>query len=134
LDNSFVLRKRLKTGKQKQLWLREEILRIRSERQEVAHEMDEVRKQHEKESEVEGGLKSLNNSIHDIQLAVDRGKENGTEEVDNDTGDFQSSRPRLAKIGGLVSQKGNGGGILAQIRAFNDFLERSALSLEARRA
>lgn len=124
----------MKTGKQKQLWLRDEILRIRSERQEVAHEMDEVRKQHEKESEIEGGRKSLNNSIHDIQLAIDRGKENGTEEVDDDTGDFQSSRPRLGKVGDLASTKGTGGGMLAYIRAFNDFLERSALSLEARRA
>lgn len=50
LDNAYALEKRLREGQKKKLLLREEILRVRAEREKVALRMDEIRIAHEKES------------------------------------------------------------------------------------
>lgn len=50
LDNAFALEKRVREGQKKKLGLREEILRVRAEREMVALRMDEIRIKHENES------------------------------------------------------------------------------------
>ena len=133
LDNSFALLRRLRAEKRRQLQLREEILRVRGERESIALRMDEVRKQHERDSEITSQRNVLNNSLHDIELAISRGKENNHHEHgEKKTIDLATVELQLNRVGELASNKGNGGGLLAQIKSFNAFLERSALALEAR--
>jgi hypothetical protein len=73
---------------------------------------------------------ALNTSLHDIELAVERCKAIPS---------FSSDGPPKLELSYLLqtvadqvsSQSGNGG-ILAQVKDFNDFLERAALALEGR--
>jgi len=108
-------------------------MRVRSERNEVAHRMDEVRSRHEKESGVGGNLITLNRTLHDIEVAIDRGKEHNMQDADDARIDWQSTELQYTKVAEMASVEGNGGGLLAYLRSFNAFLERSALALEARR-
>ena len=50
LDNSYSLERRVRDEQKKKLRLREEILRIRAEREQVALRMDEIRSKHENET------------------------------------------------------------------------------------
>lgn len=105
---------------------------MRAEREKVALRMDEVRRQHERDSETAQEQIALNNSLHDIELAIGRGQEYHADEPDVVRVDMQSIEIQLKRVAELASCKGNGGGMLAQIKNFNAFLERSALALEAR--
>ena len=133
LDNSIALASRLKAENRKKLELRAEILRVRAEREKLALRMDEVRQQHEKDSQAAIEQTALNNSIHDIELAIERGERTSSDNSDEPGTHFASVELKLKRVAELASNKGNGGGILAQIKQFNAFLERSALALEAKR-
>lgn len=50
LDNTFSLERRVREAQKKKLALREDILRVRAEREQVALVMDEIRIKHERES------------------------------------------------------------------------------------
>ena len=73
--------------------------------------------------------------MHDIELAVERGQT--SEPIDDSiiqTPDISSIEILLKRMAGEVSNKGDQGGLLKQIRDFNGFLERAAFALETRRA
>jgi hypothetical protein len=130
LDNNFALEKRVREEQRKKLALREEILRIRAEREQIALRMDEIRIKHENESKEAQERDGLNNMIHDIEVAIERGKEQDSHDTNEKTGiDLLVKR-----VAGEVSNKSDSGGILKQFKDFNAFLERAALALEARKS
>jgi len=51
LDNSYSLERRVRDEQKKKLGLRDEVLRIRAEREQIALRMDEVRIKHENEKQ-----------------------------------------------------------------------------------
>ncbi|OWP05230.1 hypothetical protein B2J93_7972 [Marssonina coronariae] len=132
LDNAQSLGRRVRDERKKKLGLREDILRVRKEREQVALRMDDIRMKHEREKTYAQGRDSLNTDIHDIELALELGKsaENGA--VDQ-AGDMLGTELLLRRVAGEVSLKGDSGGVLRQIKEFNAFLERAALALENRK-
>lgn len=75
---------------------------------------------------------SLNTNIHDIEMAVDLGKQRQDQNADQST-DFVGIEVLLKRLAGEVSNKGDSGGLLNQVREFNAFLERAAIALESRK-
>ncbi|PQE18041.1 AT hook domain-containing protein [Rutstroemia sp. NJR-2017a BVV2] len=130
LDNAYALEKRLRDGQKKKLLLREEILRVRAEREKVALRMDEIRIAHEKESNEAHQRESLNRTAHDIELALDRGRSS----ADATDGGKPNIEIMLKRLAATASSKSDSGGILKQIKAFNTFMERAALALEGRKS
>ncbi|KAM0164411.1 hypothetical protein ACHAPG_000607 [Botrytis cinerea] len=130
LDNSYSLEKRLREGQRKKLSLREEILRVRAEREKVALRMDGIRIAHEKNSHDAQEREVLNTTVHDIELAVERGKSSSDATNDGKT----NIELRLKRIASEASSASDEGGVLKQIKAFNAFMERAALALEGKKA
>ncbi|ESZ97443.1 hypothetical protein SBOR_2132 [Sclerotinia borealis F-4128] len=132
LDNSYSLEKRLREGQRKKLSLREEILRVRAAREKVALRMDEIRITHEKDSHDAQQREVLNSTVHDIELAIERGKSSsGHTDADDGKANIELS---LKHVASEASSASDDGGILKQIKAFNAFMERAALALEGRKA
>ncbi|PMD33829.1 hypothetical protein L207DRAFT_557751 [Hyaloscypha variabilis F] len=129
LDNSYSLERRLRDEQKKKLGLREEILRIRAEREQVALKMDDIRIRHENETKKAQERDTLNTTVHDIELAIDLGKSSET-----DGAEMAGTEVLLKRVADQVSNKSDSGGILRQIKEFNAFLERAALVLESRKA
>ncbi|EPE34010.1 hypothetical protein GLAREA_07023 [Glarea lozoyensis ATCC 20868] len=131
LDNGYTLDKRVREELKKKVALREEILRVRLEREQLALQMDEIRIKHENETKLVQERDALNTAAHDIELAVDRGRTNRPVHSSNDV---KMSGPEviLKRIVNKISNKGDSGGILKQIKDFNGFLERAALALESK--
>ncbi|TGO39274.1 hypothetical protein BHYA_0057g00420 [Botrytis hyacinthi] len=129
LDNSYSLEKRLREGQTKKLSLREEILRVRAEREKVALRMDGIRIAHEKNSHDAQQREVLNTTVHDIELAVERGKSS-----DNTDDGKTNIELMLKRIASEASTASDDGGVLKQIKAFNAFMERAALALEGKKA
>ena len=75
---------------------------------------------------------SLNNTIHDIELALERGKEQHPHDSVDDAGQMTGIELVLKRVAEDVSNKSDSGGILKQVKEFNVFLERAALALETR--
>lgn len=109
-------------------------MRIRAEREQVGLQMDAIRKKHEADSQE--GLKrsTLSSTMHDIDLAVERGIAAPSLET---SGTAEQKKAELAglellmkSIADQVSPAGENGGALRQIREFNAFLERAAVVLE----
>ncbi|KAI0007756.1 hypothetical protein F4779DRAFT_590466 [Xylariaceae sp. FL0662B] len=134
LDTMHALKKRVRSVQKEKLALRDEILRIRAEREQVALKMDAVRIRHEtanRESLLQLGLSS---TMDDIELAIENGKSAP------DLSPRQAKQAELANLELLISKvagqassyAGDGGGSLKQIRDFNAFLERAAVVLETR--
>lgn len=75
----------------------------------------------------------LSSALHDIDLAVDRGRQAAdlppAEEKKADLANLELLVSRLAEQG---SSKSDTGGTLGQLREFNAFLERAAVALEGR--
>ncbi|KAA8577104.1 hypothetical protein EYC84_007108 [Monilinia fructicola] len=129
LDNSYSLEKRLRESQKKKLSLREEILRVRAEREKVALRMDEIRIAHEKDSHEAEQHEVLNRTAHDIELAVERGRSSSSH-----TDDGKANLELILKrVASEASSASGDGGILKQIKAFNAFMERAALALEGRK-
>lgn len=72
----------------------------------------------------------LNTTVHDIELAVERGKSSSDATNDGKT----NIELRLKHIASEASSASDEGGVLKQIKAFNAFMERAALALEGKKA
>ncbi|KAF8848969.1 hypothetical protein BDZ45DRAFT_810359 [Acephala macrosclerotiorum] len=132
LDNGYSLERRLRDEQKKKLRLREDVLRIRAEREQVALRMDEVRIRHEKERNKAQSRDTLNNNVHDIEMAIDLGRQRQSDDADQ-LNEMSGTEVLLKRVAGEVSNKGDSGGLLRQIKEFNSFLERAALALEGRK-
>jgi hypothetical protein len=77
---------------------------------------------------------SLNNTIHDIELAIERGKQQHPRDPAEGAVEMTGVELLLKRVAGEVSSKSDAGGLLKQIRDFNAFLERAAVALETRKS
>jgi len=75
----------------------------------------------------------LNNAVHDIELAIDLGKTSQFDHTNNSTEQLTGIELLLKRVASEVSNKGDSGGILKQIKEFNAFLERASIALESKK-
>lgn len=149
LDTLHALKKRVRSIQKQKLALRNDIISIRAEREQVALKMDAVRVRHETESKQTlvsislGGLclpilifrqdqLNLSSTMHDIDLAVENGRqapELGLKE--QKAAELANLELLVARVAGQVVTE-TGSGNLKQFQEFNSFLERAAAALEAR--
>jgi hypothetical protein len=133
VDTIHSLRKRVRAAQKEKLTLREEILRIRQEREQVALRMDAVRIKHEAETEDAVHRLDLSTAMHNIDLAVDRGR-NAPEltPAQRRAAELGNLELAIAKIADQACSKSGNIGTLRQIRDFNAFLERAFVALETK--
>ncbi|CAP60366.1 uncharacterized protein PODANS_1_6660 [Podospora anserina S mat+] len=134
LDQLHGLRKRVKAVQKEKIAMRDEIMRVRAEREQVALRMDAIRMKHEVESREALRHISLSSAMHDIDLAVEKAQAapelSAAEQKKADLANFELLVSRVAD---QASSKSDGGGTLKQIKEFNAFLERAAAAMEKRR-
>ncbi|CAK7221933.1 hypothetical protein SEUCBS140593_004729 [Sporothrix eucalyptigena] len=137
VDTLHALRKRVKAAHKDKLALREEILRIRAERDQVALRMDALRAQHQDRVNKAMKMANISATMHDIDLAVEQGR--AAPELtpaQQKTADLANLELIISRITEQVSGGSgslHGSGTLQQIIEFNTFLERTAAVLEGRK-
>ncbi|KAK1832905.1 hypothetical protein QBC39DRAFT_425195 [Podospora conica] len=133
LDTLHALRKRVRVAQKEKVTLRDEIMRIRAERDQVALRMDAIRIKHEAESKEALRHISLSSAMHDIDLAIEKGQ--AAEELsasEQKAADLANLELLISRVADQASSKSDSGGTLKQIKEFNAFLERAATALERR--
>ncbi|RDA95552.1 hypothetical protein CP533_1226, partial [Ophiocordyceps camponoti-saundersi (nom. inval.)] len=130
LNHWHTLRKQVRKAQKEKLALREEILRLNSEREHVALRMDAARIKHETSSKESTRRINTSALMHDIDLAVEQGRDapQASREVQRQA----NLELLIAQVSDLASSGSSTGGLLHQVRDFNAFLERAALALESR--
>ncbi|KAL1966646.1 hypothetical protein VTN77DRAFT_4057 [Rasamsonia byssochlamydoides] len=141
LDSNFVLGVQLRKAKREMAELRNRLLQVRQQRQDIALRMDEVRRKHSEEESAKMSRNTINNSLHSIELALDRNRVRNVEDI-NESGEDATSSRSASRMAGLefllrtvaenVSSVAPGaqGGLLNQVKAFNAQLEMAAKRLE----
>ncbi|CBF81127.1 hypothetical protein AN5229.2 [Aspergillus nidulans FGSC A4] len=130
LDSNFMLSAKVKKAKRNMLDLRARLDHIRREREAVALRLDAVRRKHAREEQAGMARSTINHSLHNLDLALERGQ--------NRTSATHSESPtaglelRLRSLAQSVSSSapGSQGGILSQVKSFNAQLEAAARRLE----
>ncbi|RNJ57641.1 hypothetical protein D7B24_005723 [Verticillium nonalfalfae] len=133
VDHMHALRGRIRREQAEKTSLRDEIMRLRAEREQVAVRKEAVRSKHEKARSEALHQLGTSTAMHDIDLAVERGR--GAD----DLSPAAEKKANLANLELLISRitdqactKSDVGGTARQLRDFNAFLERAALALENR--
>ncbi|KAK2595664.1 hypothetical protein QQS21_006637 [Conoideocrella luteorostrata] len=133
LNHWHSLRRRLRHVQKEKLALRDEIIRLKSEREQVALRMDAIRIKHEADSKESTSRLNASAIMYDIDLAVEQGREapelSRAAEKKADLGNLDLI---LAQLSDQVSSTSSTGGLLQQVRDFNAFLERAVSVLEPR--
>ncbi|KAL2755106.1 hypothetical protein ACRALDRAFT_1082651 [Sodiomyces alcalophilus JCM 7366] len=133
VDHLHSLRLRVRHERKEKARLREEIMRVRAEREQVALRKDAVRARHEKERDELLNQVALSSAMHDIDLAVDRGRAHDPllpgEEKNAELANLELL---ISRVSEQASTRSSSGGTLKQLRDFNAFLERAAVALEER--
>ncbi|CAK7271669.1 hypothetical protein SEPCBS119000_004724 [Sporothrix epigloea] len=137
VDALHALRKRVSAAHKEKLALRQEILRIRAERDQVALRMDALRAQHHERVHEAMKTATISATMHDIDLAVEQGRAapelTATQQKAADLANLELIvRQVIEQVSG-GSRSSHNGGTLQQITDFNDFLERTATVLEGRK-
>ncbi|KAG5988076.1 hypothetical protein E4U43_004838 [Claviceps pusilla] len=132
LNHWHSLRRRLRHVQKEKLALRDEIIRLKGERAQVALRMDAIRIKHESDSTESMARLNASALMHDIDLAVAQGREAPElSQADERTAELGNLDLALAQVSDQVSSTSSTGGLLQQIRDFNAFLERAANALES---
>lgn len=77
----------------------------------------------------------LNTALHDIELAVERGRIQQQAQADTSRGNSTIGgglELRLQTVAATASSSSSGGGLLTQVKQFNAFLENAATLLEGK--
>ncbi|KEY67582.1 hypothetical protein S7711_08255 [Stachybotrys chartarum IBT 7711] len=128
------LRKRVRHVQKEKLALREEILRLKAEREQVALRMDQVRIKHEDDTKESTYRLNASALMHDIELAVEQGRDAPhLSPAEQKKAELANLELVVAQVAEQASSNSATGGLLAQVRDFNAFLERAAIALETRR-
>ncbi|KAF6838306.1 AT hook domain-containing protein-like protein [Colletotrichum musicola] len=142
VDTFHSLSKRVRSVQKERIALRDEIMRIRVERNQVALRKDAVRIKHDKVKEEalpanrnvpHQNQLTLSSQMHDIELAVERGR--AAPELapaEKRTAELANLEILISRIADQACTRGDTGGALKQIKDFNAFLERAAVALEGR--
>ncbi|KAI9038541.1 uncharacterized protein KD926_010670 [Aspergillus affinis] len=142
LDSNFVLGVQLRKSKREMLDQRTRLFQLRKEREAVALRMDAVRQKHSEEENARATRSTINHSLHNIDLALERSKKPQPQPADSTIPQDPSSSTSSPTIGlefllrnvaENASSRASGaqGGLLSQIRAFNAQLESTARRLES---
>ncbi|KAJ5808716.1 hypothetical protein N7474_009985 [Penicillium riverlandense] len=133
LDSNFMLGVQLKKSKREMLDLRSHLYRVRKEREAVALQMDAVRAKHMEEENAKSTRTAINNSLHTLELALDRTQQRATTTSTNLSPSPADVEFMLRAVADDVSclAPGAQGGLLTQMRAFNAQLEATARRLES---
>ncbi|KAF5249769.1 hypothetical protein FANTH_5077 [Fusarium anthophilum] len=127
------LRKRVRLVQREKLSLREEILRLKAEREQVALKMDAVRIKHEEDTKESKYRLDASAIMHDIDMAVERGRDAPElSRAQEKKADLANLELLVARITDEASSSSSAGGMLQQVKNFNAFLERAAIALETR--
>ncbi|PNP86038.1 hypothetical protein FNYG_01094 [Fusarium nygamai] len=127
------LRKRVRLVQREKLSLREEILRLKAEREQVALKMDAVRIKHEEDTKESKYRLDTSAIMHDIDMAVERGRDAPElSRAQEKKADLANLELLVARITDEASSSSSAGGMLQQVKHFNAFLERAAIALETR--
>ncbi|KAK0668300.1 hypothetical protein QBC41DRAFT_322069 [Cercophora samala] len=134
LDQLHGLRKRVKAAQKEKIAMRDEIMRVRAEREQVALRMDAIRMKHEVESREALRHIALSSAMHDIDLAVEKAQAAPElSAAEQKRADLANLELLVSRVADQASSKSDGGGTLKQIKEFNAFLERAAAAMEKRR-
>ncbi|KAF7158382.1 hypothetical protein CNMCM6106_004958 [Aspergillus hiratsukae] len=137
LDSNFVLGVQLKKAKREMMDLRGRLYQVRKEREAVALRMDAVRRKHAEEESARMARISINNSLHSLELAVERSQNRASAEAEDaessDASPTVGLEFMLRSVAEAVSSTAPGaeGGLLDQIKSFNAQLEATARKLES---
>ncbi|KAI9816010.1 MAG: hypothetical protein M1827_002002 [Pycnora praestabilis] len=138
VDNNYSLSTRVRQANKEKVVLREELLEVRREREKIALKMDEVRRVHRKESIDTQSRNDLNTAMHDIELAIHRGRMQQEAQRQHQTTEI-TTEPRtvgleasIRNVGIGVSSNREGGGLLMRVKELNGFLEKVAGALDRR--
>ncbi|WZH41967.1 uncharacterized protein QYS62_002934 [Fusarium acuminatum] len=133
LSDWQTLRKRVRVVQREKLSLREEILRLKAEREQVALKMDAVRIKHEENTKESKYRLDTSAVMHDIDMAVERGRDAPElSRAQEKKADLANLELMVARIADEASSASSAGGMLQQVKNFNAFLERAAIALETR--
>ncbi|KAJ5184852.1 hypothetical protein N7491_007279 [Penicillium cf. griseofulvum] len=127
LDSNFVLGVQLKKTKREMMDLRNHLYRVRREREKIALQMDAIRSRHIEEEKVKTSRSTISNSLHSLELALDRNKQRSASAADS-SADLEYMLRTVADVSSRAP--GAQGGLLNQIRAFNAQLEATIGRLE----
>ncbi|KGO41321.1 hypothetical protein PEX1_065650 [Penicillium expansum] len=127
LDSNFVLGVQLKKTKREMMDLRNHLYRVRRERENIALQMDAVRSRHIEEEKAKLSRSTISNSLHSLELALDRNKQRSASAADSSP-DLEFMLRTVADVSSRAP--GAQGGLLNQIRAFNAQLEATVGRLE----
>ncbi|KAI9843940.1 MAG: hypothetical protein M1837_005981 [Sclerophora amabilis] len=143
LDYNLALEVRVRQAKREKTKLRDELLQLRREREEVALETDAVRRKHSERASAAQGRNELNDLLHNVALAVQRGRTKqrilaaASEDRQADETTSNSKNTNLIGLERLlndvaadVSSTSKAGGLLKRVKDFNGFLETVAGGLE----
>ena len=130
LDHNHALGVKLKHAAKKKASLRDELLEMRRQRQELELQMDEMRAGNEEAAKAANEEHELNNLLHDIELAVERGKaaqeQDGDDDGDAEEGNGEPTLAmRLRQVADNVSSADGRIGMLERIKDFNKLLEEA---------
>lgn len=76
---------------------------------------------------------NLSSTMHDIDLAVDRGRaQDPLAPAQEKNAELANLELLISRVSEQASTKSDSGGTLEQLRDFNAFLERAAVALEER--
>ncbi|KAJ5601999.1 hypothetical protein N7510_011533 [Penicillium lagena] len=132
LDSNFVLGVQLKKSKREMLDLRSHLYHVRKEREDIALQMDAVRAKHMEEENAKSTRTAINNSLHTLELALDRTQQRTTTTTSTNPSSVDVEF-MLRAVADDVSclAPGAQGGLLTQLRTFNAQLEATARRLES---
>jgi hypothetical protein len=135
---------RLKQVNKAKAKYRDELLALRAEREEIAIEADGVRAKHEErvasvkviylgstdvfEADKKQAANDLNTDLHDIEIAVQRGRAAQKAAGDDEPGEL-GLEARLQEMTDRVSSAGGRQGLLERTKRYNAYLEAAVGAL-----
>lgn len=132
VNTGYLLKKRLQAALKRRVGLTDELLALRRQREELQLNMDATRDRHDAGEREREKHNTLNTALHDIELAIKRGKQAARDQGREDEGPTLPLEMLLRDVAGDVSLKQAGGGLLDRTRGLNRLLENTADVLEGR--
>ncbi|KAL3494952.1 hypothetical protein BJX62DRAFT_21302 [Aspergillus germanicus] len=129
LDSNFMLGVKVKKAKRNMMDLRARLDQVRREREAIALRTDAVRREHMIAEESRMARSTISHSLHNLDLALERGQNRTTGEDESLTAGLEF-RLRNAAQNVSSTAPGTHGGILNQIKRFNAQLEETVRQLE----
>uniref|UniRef100_A0A093VJC9 Inner kinetochore subunit AME1 domain-containing protein n=1 Tax=Talaromyces marneffei PM1 TaxID=1077442 RepID=A0A093VJC9_TALMA len=132
LDSNFALGVQLKKAKREAAEMRNRLLEVRRQRQEITLRMDAVRRKHGEEENAKMSRNVINNTLHNLDLTLDRNRNRAADGVESEGNGVTGLEFLLRSVSENVSSSAEGsyGGLLRQVKAFNAQLEMTARKLE----